>query len=171
MNGRIFMPLALALSLTACGGEANPENVIASVRATELAQLESIAAKDLRGIERLYGEDARLVRPDGSVLNGQAAIAAEYEQLLADPQFSLTIEPQDAWASADEEMAVITSYVTFVTSDPETGEPVTTPLDSQTVWQKTKLQTWYIVSAYNVARAEDAPQADESEAETVPTLP
>ncbi len=50
-------------------------------------------------------------------------------------------------------MAVVTSTVAFTTSDPETGEAVTLPLNSQTVWQRETGATWQIVSAYNVAIA------------------
>jgi ketosteroid isomerase-like protein len=143
--------LAPTLLLAACGS-GDPAEAIDAVRHTELAQLDSIASKDLVGIARLYRDDARLVKPDGEVLEGGVAIVEEYGVLLEDPNFSLTIEPTQAWASGDGEYTIVNSLVQFTTTDPATGEAVTLPLDSQTVWHRETGATWKIVSAYNVAR-------------------
>lgn len=142
------LPLAM---LAACGGGANPEEVVETVRLTEHSQLQSIESGDMVGIARLYSDDAVLVKPDGSVLTGGAAIAEEYGELLADPNFALTIEPTGGWASEADDMAVLTSHVAFTTSDAETGDPVTLDMNSQTVWTKASGGTWMIRSAYNVA--------------------
>ncbi len=144
--------LAPVLLLAACGG-GDPDEAISAIRHTEQAQLESISSKDLVGIARLYRDDARLVRPDGSVLEGGAAIADAYGDLLEDPNFSIAMEPVSGWASSDGELAVVTSDVAFTTTDPATGEAQTIPLDSQTVWHRETGGTWQIISAYNVARA------------------
>lgn len=144
--------LAPALLLVACTGSSQAES-IAAIRHTEMSQLEAIAARDLVGIARLYRDDARLVRPDGSVLEGGAAIANAYGDLLEDPNFALQIEPVGGWASSDGDLAVVTSLVQFTATDPVSGEAVTQPLDSQTVWHRETGATWKIVSAYNVARA------------------
>ncbi len=156
-----------ALLLAACGG-GDPAESIAAIRHTEQAQLDSIASKDLVGAVRLYRDDARLLRPDGSVLDGGAAIADAYGDLMEDPNFALTIEPQDGWASSDGELAVVTSKVNMTTTDPESGEPVTTPMTSQTVWTRETGATWKIVSAYNApaAVAAEAPAAADTAAAT-----
>ncbi len=152
MKNYVFGALVPLVMLSACGG-VDPDESIAAIRHTEQSQLQSIEADDLVGIARLYRDDARLVRPDGSVLDGGVAIVEAYDALLADPNFALTIEPVAGWASAGGDMAVVTSTVAFTTSDPETGEAVTLPLNSQTVWQRETGATWQIVSAYNVAIA------------------
>lgn len=151
------LPLAL---LAACSGGANPDEVVETVRLTEQSQLQSIESGDAVGIARLYADDAVLVKPDGSVLAGGAAIAEEYAALLQDPNFALAIEPTGGWASAADDMAVLTSHVQFTTSDPETGEPVTLDLNSQTVWTKASGGTWMIRSAYNVAQPVAAAPAE-----------
>lgn len=153
-----FAPLLL---LAACGG-GDPAESVEAIRQTELGQLESIAAKDLVGIARLYRDDATLVRPDGTVLEGGVAIVEEYGALLEDPNFAITMEPAAGWASSDGELAVVTSNIEFTTTDPATGEAVTTPLNSQTVWHRETGSTWKIISAYNVAR----PAAPSEEAVT-----
>ncbi|HSG55910.1 MAG TPA: nuclear transport factor 2 family protein [Paracoccaceae bacterium] len=154
--------LAPMLLLAACGG-GDPAESVAAIRQTELGQLDSIASKDIVGIARLYRDDARLVKPDGTVLDGGVAIVEEYGALLEDPNFALTMEPGLGWASADGELAVVTSNVQFTSTDPATGEAVTVPLDSQTVWHRESGSTWKIISAYNVARP--AAPAEEAAAE------
>lgn len=143
-----FAPMLL---LAACGS-ADPAESVAAIRQTEQAQLESISSKDLVGIARLYTDDAQLVRPDGSVLDGGVAIVEEYGVLLEDPNFAISVEPVSGWASSDGELAVVTSNIQFTTTDPASGAAVSTPINSQTVWQRQSGATWKIISAYNVAR-------------------
>lgn len=160
-----LVAIAPALMLTACGSGADPDAIVETIRLTEQSQLDSIASDDLVGIARLYADEAVLVRPDGSRLEGGAAIAEEYGDLVEDPNFALTIEPVSGWASTAEDLAVLTSLVDFTTSDPETGEPVTMPLASQTVWTRETGGTWTIVSAYNVpVVTADTPADAEAEA-------
>ena len=150
-KGSIAIVLAATL-VGGCTGGADPQDVVETVRQTEQSQLQAIASDDVVGIARLYADDARLVRPDGTVLQGGGEIGAEYAMLVDDPNFALTIEPRDGWASSGDDLAVLTSDVEFTTSDPETGEPTTLPMISKTVWTKAPGGTWMIRSAYNIAR-------------------
>lgn len=145
--------LAPAFLLAACGSGTDPAESVDAIRHTEVAQLQSIEAGDIVGAARLYRDDAKLVRPDGTVIEGGAAIAEAYGDLMEDPNFSITMEPVDGWASTAGDLAVVTSNVEFTTTDPETGEAITLPLNSQTVWTRDTGSTWKIVSAYNVAQA------------------
>lgn len=160
--------LAPALLLAACGSADTAESIDA-IRNTEQAQLDSIANKDLVGAVRLYTDDAKLVRPDGSVLEGGEAIAQAYGDLMEDPNFALSIEPRDGWAAESGDLAVLTSAVSLTTTDAETGQPVTQELNSETVWTRATGATWKIVSAYTApaapaaaaeAPAEEAPAAE-----------
>jgi uncharacterized protein (TIGR02246 family) len=150
----MYLAALAPLLLSACGA-ADPAESLAAIRQTEQAQLDSIAGKDLVGAARLYTDDARLVRPDGTVLEGGAAIAEAYGDLMEDPNFALSIEPDQGWASTDGDLAVVTSRVTFTTTDAASGQPVATPLHSQTVWTRETGATWKTVSAFN-APAEPA---------------
>lgn len=151
---RKALALVAAVALLAgCGSTIDPQTAIDAVRFTEQGQLQSIESGDLTGVVRLYADDAVLVRPDGSRLEGGAAIAEAYAALLEDPEFALTIEPVAGWASEAGDLAVLTSEVSFTTTDPDTGEATTLPMHSQTVWHKAPGGSWMIVSAYNVARA------------------
>lgn len=164
MKKRFLAAVAATTLLGACGGGADPAEVVETIRITEQSQLASIESKDLVGIARLYADDATLVRPDGSVIEGGAAIADAYADLLEDPNFALSTEPRGGWASAADDLAVVTSNVDFTSTDPATGEAATQQMISQTVWTRQSGSTWKIVSAYNVPRV--APQADaQAEAE------
>ncbi len=160
MARQLFTLAATATLLAGCGGGLDPDGVVETVRQTEQSQLQSIASDDVVGIARLYADDARLVRPDGSVLEGGAAIGAEYAQLVEDPNFGLTINPTGGWASEGDDLAVLTSDVAFTTSDAETGEPVTLDMTSQSVWTKAPGGSWMIRSAYNVAKGDDGAEAE-----------
>jgi len=162
MRIQALAALLAATMLASCGGGADPAEVVDTIRQTEQAQLDSIASKDLVGIARLYADDAVLVRPDGSKLEGGAAIAEAYGELIEDPNFALTTEPVGGWASTAEDLAVVTSNVDFTTSD-VAGAPVTQEMLSQTVWTRASGSTWKIVSALNVSRGaaagEESPAA------------
>lgn len=161
MARRILALASTATLLAGCSAGTDPAEVVETIRLTEQSQIQAIEADEVVGIVRLYADDARLVRPDGSVLEGGAAIGAEYAELISDPNFSITIEPTQGWASASNDLAVLTSDVTFTTSDPETGEPDTLPMTSQTVWTRDAGGGWMIRSAYNVAKETPSPEAGE----------
>lgn len=159
MIKRTFVALAGSLLLAGCGSAADPAEVVETIRITEQSQLDSIASKDLIGIARLYADDAVLVRPDGSMIEGGAAIADAYGALIEDPNFALTTEPVGGWASTAEDLAVVTSNVDFTTSNAE-GAPETLEMISQTVWARASGGTWKIVSAINAPRSGPADAAE-----------
>lgn len=150
--------LALAaLPLLAACGSANPEDVLATVRATELAQMEAIAAKDLRGATRNYEAGAVVLVPGAAPLNGGPAIEAEFGRLLADPNFSIAMKPGAGWAAESGELAVTTATGTVTTTDAASGEAVTVPISNQTVWRREDGVGWKISAEHNAALPQAAP--------------
>ena len=142
--------LALAvLPLLAACGSADPGEVLATVRATEQAQLEAMAAKDLRGATRNYAPDAAVLAPGNASVSGTAAIEGAYEALLADPNFKLAMQPGTGWTAASGELAVTTATGTVTTTDTASGRPVTVPLANQTVWRRQDGVGWKIISEHN----------------------
>jgi ketosteroid isomerase-like protein len=157
MTRQVLAILAGATMLAGCGGGSDPATVVDAVRATEHSQLQSIESDDLVGIARLYADNATLVKPDGSVLEGAVAIVQEYGDLVEDPNFALSIEPVGGWGAASDDLAVLASNVDFTTTDPATGEPTTLQMTSQTVWTRDTGSTWKIVSAIDAPRGGPAP--------------
>ena len=146
-----YLALAALPLLAACGGAADPDEVLATVRATEQSQLEAMAAKDLRGATRNYDPGAAVLAPGDASVSGTAAIEGAYEALLADPNFKIVMQPGDGWAAGSGELAVTTATGTVTTTDAASGEPVTVPISNQTVWRRQDGVGWKIVSEHNAS--------------------
>ena len=155
-----YLALA-ALPLLAACGSADPGEVLETVRATEQAQLEAVAAKDLRGAIRNYETGAALVAPGGAQVSGAAAIEDAYEALLADPNFRIAMEPGEGWAAESGELAVTTATGIATTTDAASGKPVTVPIANQTVWRREDGVGWKIASEYNASLPPPAAAAAE----------
>jgi ketosteroid isomerase-like protein len=159
----ILISAPLALMLAGCGSSAEPEAVLETVRATEQAQLQAIAGKDLRGAVRNYADDAVLVTPGRAPATGGDAIAAAFDGMLSDPNLTIEVTPGPAWAAASGDFAVTTSTARYVSSEPGTDKPVKQTISNQTVWHKPTGRPWQIVSDYNVELPTD-PQTVEASA-------
>lgn len=140
----------LALLVGACGSSVDHDAVIETVRATEQAQLQAIAARDLRGAVRNYEDGAVLVTPGEPPAEGGEAIAAAFEGMLADPNLKIEVTPGPAWVSGSGDLAVTTSTARYTTSEPGSERPVELAVSNQTVWHKPTGKPWMIVSDYNV---------------------
>jgi ketosteroid isomerase-like protein len=163
MTMTLARTLALAaLPLLAACGSADPDEVLATVRATEQSQLEAVAAKDLRGAVRNYDPGAAVLAPGGASVSGAAAIERAYGQLLADANFKIAMAPGDGWAAESGELAVTTATGTVTTTDAASGEAVTVPISNQTVWRREDGVGWKIVSEHN-APLPAAPAAEVSD--------
>jgi ketosteroid isomerase-like protein len=162
MNVRIgyllgYLGLAPVALLAACGSSVDPAETLATIRATEQAQLEAIGTRDLRGAIRNYQDEALLVLPRAAA-TGLPAIEGAFDALLGDANLNLKVTPQSAWAAASGDLAVTVSTGQLTTSD-ASGAPVTVPIDSQTVWRRTAGQPWQIASEYIVERPAPAQAA------------
>lgn len=143
--------VSMALVLVACGSQSgDPEQLIETVRATEEAQLQAIAGKDLRGAVRNYEDGAVLVTPGRAPAEGGEAIAAAFDELLADPNLTIESTPGPAWVSASGDLAVTISTARYRSVEPGNEEPVEQLVRNQTVWRKPTGKPWMIVSDYNV---------------------
>ena len=146
----ILTAVPLALMLAACGSSADPESVLETVRATEQAQLQAIASKDLRGAVRNYADDAVLVTPGQAPATGGEAIAAAFDGMLTDPNLKIAATPGPGWAAESGDFAVTTSTARYTSTEPGTDNPVEQTISNQTVWRKPTGKPWQIVSDYNV---------------------
>jgi ketosteroid isomerase-like protein len=111
----------MALPLIAACGSADPGEVLETVRATETAQLEAMAAKDLRGATRNYDTAAVLLTPGGTPASGVTAIERRYADLLKDPNFAIAMKPGEGWAAESGELATTTATGTVRTGDAASG--------------------------------------------------
>jgi len=147
-------PIAL---LAACGAASvDPDAALDAVHATEQAQLQAIADKDLRGAVRSYADGAVLVTPGQPPATGGEAIAAAFDGMLKDPNLKLEVTPGQAWVSEGGDLAVTTSTARYTSTEPGTDRAVAQAVSNQTVWRKPTGKPWQIVSDYNVALPEAA---------------
>ena len=158
-----YLALAPVVLLAACGSAEDPDTVLESVRATEQAQLEAIAGKDLRGAVRNYDDAAILVTPGKAPASGGEAIAAAFDDMLDDPNLKVEVTPGPAWASENGDMAVTTATARYTTTEPGSDKPVELTVSNQTVWRKPTGKPWKIVSDYNVALPAAEPQVATAE--------
>lgn len=149
-----ILALAPIAMLSACGS-ADPDQVLETVRATEQAQFQAVASRDLHGAVRNYADGAVLVVPGHSPATDGEAIAATFDAWLSDPNFRIEMTPDAGWASAAEDLAVTTASGTITITDAETGEALTIPVTSQTVWTRTSGQPWRIVSEQAFSTAQE----------------
>ena len=146
-----YLALAALPLLAACGGAVDSDEVLATVRATEQAQVQAVAAKDLRGATRNYEPGAEVLVPGGAPVTGAPAIEAELGRMLADANFKIAMKPGDGWAAESGELAVTTATGTVTTTDATTGKPVTVPISNQTVWRRANGVGWKIASEHNAS--------------------
>lgn len=147
---RYWVALPLAL-LAACGTGVDPEDTLQTVRLTEKAEFDAIAADDLDGIMRNYEDDAVLVSPNGAPSEGAAAIRAAFAEMLADPSLKVELTPGPGWAASSGDLAVTTATLRFIRNDEETGAPSTLSVANQTTWRRASGAAWKIVADYNAA--------------------
>jgi ketosteroid isomerase-like protein len=158
---RALLALAPVTLLAACGAAAVDQSAaLDAVHATEQAQLQAIADKDLHGAVRNYRDDAVLVAPGSAPATTGDAIAAEFDELIGDANLKIELEPGPGWVSESGELAVTTSTGRMTTTDPASGQPVVSRIGNQTVWQKPTGKPWQIVSDYNVALPDEQQVAD-----------
>jgi len=150
MNRISCLALAPLLLVAACGPAADGESVTETLRLTEQAQLEAIAAKDVDGVMKLYEEDAVVVVPNTRPVSGATAIRAYFEDMVSDPNLTIRATPGSSWTASAGDLAVTTYSATFTHTDPVSGERRTVPMNNQTVWTKATGSTWKIASDYNV---------------------
>lgn len=144
-----YLAPVLPFFLAACGS-ADHAAVLETVRLTEQAQHEAMAAHDVDGVARVYADNAAVTVPGGASATGREEIANAYQTLLADAGMALTIEGGPGWAAESGELAVTTFTGTLTRTDPQTGAQVVYPVDNQSVWRRKDGTGWQIVSERTV---------------------
>jgi uncharacterized protein (TIGR02246 family) len=150
MSCLALAPLAPLAFLAACGPSADADDVTETLRLTEAAHHDAIAAKDVDGVMKLYRDDAVVVVPNTEPASGGTAIRAYFEGMVKDPNLTIEATPGQTWTASAGDLAVTTYTATFTHTDPETGQRRKVSMNNQTVWTKDTGSSWKIVSDYNV---------------------
>lgn len=145
MNRALALAPAALLLTAGCGQSVDPEAALDTVRMTEEAYLQAIAADDIDGVMRNYEPTALAFAPGGPPVTGKDAIRAEFSRLLADPNLALELTQGPGWAAESGDLAVTTLTGRYTVSDAR-GNPVTVPVAYQTVWRKANGAPWLIAA-------------------------
>lgn len=151
MNSRLMVAAVVSLSLFGCnqaGGPGEPTAVDVITRADASLQ-QAVAAKDLNKIMSFYADTAVLMPTAEPLVSGKAAIAEEWEHILAIPAFQNTSKLSRVEVSSSGDLAyTMGSYQTRLMG--EDGKVVTEPGKWLSVWKKQPDGTWrVVVETYN----------------------
>ena len=147
----LLFAAAASLVISGCnqpGAEA-ASNEAEVLRATDARLQQAVAAKDLKAIVAFYADDAVLMPTAEPLISGKAAIANEWEHILAIPDMQNTSKLIRLEASSANDLAyTMGSYQSRMMG--EDGEMVSEPGKWLSVWRRHPDGTWrIIVDTYN----------------------
>ena len=135
---------------TACTSSPAPDTREADARAVrdvEAAWVKDIGTKDVGKFVAYYADDATLLMPNASALNGKDAIKAALKPMLSDPNFSLKFENTRAEASKGGDIVYTTGTYTMTVSDAKNPKSATTDKGKYlTVFKKQPDGSWKAVA-------------------------
>ena len=124
-------------------------NEVEAVRAADAELQKAVAANDLKSIVSFYAEDAVLKPAAEPLISGKAAIAKEWEHILAIPDMQNTSKLVRVEASSANDLAY-TMGIYQSRMMGENGKMVTEPGKWLAVWKKQPNGAWrVIVETYN----------------------
>jgi uncharacterized protein (TIGR02246 family) len=155
-NTPLIVCLALvALSAGCSNPPASPPDTrpadLQAVKDVEAAWLKDINTKDADKYVSYFAEDGCALYPGVGILNGKAAIKASVAPILADPNFSLTLESTRAMASKGGDMVYSQGTYTMTTTDPKNKKKTITDKGKYlTIYTKQADGSWKAVAdTYN----------------------
>jgi uncharacterized protein (TIGR02246 family) len=98
---------------------------IQSVRDVESAWLKDLTAKDAEKFFSYYADDASGLFPGPPILEGKQAIKASLAPVIADPNYSFTMQSLRTEASKGGDMAYSQGTYVQTMTDAKTGKPKT----------------------------------------------
>jgi uncharacterized protein (TIGR02246 family) len=150
MKALILVGLA-TLTISGCAepGAKRTASEDEAVRAADAELQEAVAANDLKAIVAFYADDAVLMPAAEPLISGKAAIANEWEHILAIPNLENTSKLLRVEASSANDLAyTMGTYESRMMG--EDGKTVTEPGKWLSVWRKQPDGAWrVIVEIYN----------------------
>ena len=108
--------------------------------------MKDAASKDADKWASYFTEDGSGLYPGAATLNGKAAIKAAMAHMLADPNFSLSIQSNRAVASKGGDMVYTEGTYTMTTTNPKTKKPITDKGKFLTVYAKQADGSWKAIA-------------------------
>jgi ketosteroid isomerase-like protein len=113
--------------------------------------------KDLDKIASFRADDASVFFPNMPILNGQAAIKPAINEMMADPNFSITFGATKVEVAKSSDYGYAQGTYTMTATDPKTKKVLTEKGKYVTVHKKQADGSWKAVADSNNADAPAAP--------------
>jgi uncharacterized protein (TIGR02246 family) len=126
----------------------------AAIRAAITQWAASGQAKDAEKFASFYADDAVLMLAGAAPVSGKAAISAAAVEMMQDPNFALSFQPDKVVVARSGDLAYETGTWSMTTSDPK-KKPATEKGHYVVVWQKQADGAWKAVRDVPVAESKE----------------
>jgi uncharacterized protein (TIGR02246 family) len=109
--------------------------------------------KDADGIAAHYADDGSLMIPNSPVMTGKDAIGKGLKDALADPNWSLALQPVQVEVSKGGDLGYTRGTYVLIATDPASKKPVTEKGRFVTIFRKEADGAWKAVQDINNAEA------------------
>jgi uncharacterized protein (TIGR02246 family) len=149
-NGCIIACLALAVLVAGCANPPAPvpdtrQADIQAVRDLEAESLKDLANKDADKFFSLYADDALGLYPGMPIMEGKQSIITSLTPMIADPNYSFTMQSLRMEASKGGDMVYSQSTYVMTTTDAKTKKPKTEKGKYLTIYRKQTDGSWRVV--------------------------
>ena len=150
------------LILTGCSQSSGPDTREANARALREGEVAAFArdwgGKDADRIAAHFTDDGNFMIPNAPVITGKDAIANAMKQALADPNWSLALQPVQVEVSRGGDLGYARGTYVLTATDPASKKAVTEKGRFVTIFRKQADGSWKAVQDINNAEAPAASQ-------------
>jgi uncharacterized protein (TIGR02246 family) len=155
-HSSIFITLGFAI-LTGCAQSPAPDSREADARALRDGELAAFvrdwSGRDADRIGAHYTNDGNLMVPNSPTMTGKDAIGKTMKDVLADPSWSLALQPVQVEVSRGGDLGYTRGTYVLTVTDPATKKAVTERGRFVTIFRKEADGSWKAVQEINNADA------------------
>jgi uncharacterized protein (TIGR02246 family) len=149
------------LALTGCSQSPAPDNREADARALREGEVTAFIkdweGKDADRIAAHYTDDANVMVPNTPMMAGKGAIGKAVKDALADPNWSLALQPVQVEVSRGGDLGYARGTYVLTASDPASKKAVTEKGRFLTIFRKETDGSWKAIQDISNAEAPAAP--------------
>ena len=156
LHSLIFLTLGF-LILTGCSQSPAPDSRGANAHALREGEVAAFVkdwgGKDADRIAAHYTDDGNLMVPNSPMMTGKDAIGKSMKGALADPNWSLTLQPVQVEVSRSGDLGYTRGTYVLTATDPASKKAVTEKGRFVTIFRKEPHGSWKAVQHINNAEA------------------
>lgn len=150
------------LILTGCSQSPAPDNREANARALREGEVAAFvqdwAGKDADRISAHYTDDGTVMFPNAPLMTGKDAIAKAMKDVLADPNWSLALQPVQVEVSRSGDLGYVRGTYLLTATDPAGKKVATEKGRFVTIFRKAADGSWKAVQEISNAEAPATPK-------------